>query len=91
MLTMNDVQIIWDLPDDPNGNYRHILDGHDVTIEEVEEVLLGPHGDRTFSRSSGYPIVFGWTTTGKYIAVVYEEVLDDPLIVRPITAFPAPP
>ena len=27
---MNDAQIIWDLPDEPDGNYRHILDGHDV-------------------------------------------------------------
>lgn len=88
---MNDVQIIWDLPDDPRGNVRHILDGHDVTIEEVEEVLLNQDNDRAFSRSSGFPIVFGWTTTGQYIAVVYEEVVDDPLIVRPISAFPVPP
>lgn len=83
---MEDAQIIWDLPDDPGGNYVHIIDGHDVTVEEVEEVLLGRYSERTFSRSSGYPMAFGWTTTGKYLAVVYEEVLDDPLIVRPITA-----
>ena len=88
---MDDAQIIWDLPDEPRGNTRHILDGHDVTIEEIEEVLLSRESSRTFSRSSGYPMVFNWTSTGKYIAVVYEEVLDDPLIVRPITAFPAPP
>ncbi|MBX9628287.1 MAG: hypothetical protein K2X82_31095 [Gemmataceae bacterium] len=88
---MDDAQIIWDLPDDPDGNYRHIIDGHDVTVEEVEEVLLGRYSDRTSSRSSGYPIAFGWTATGKYIAVVYEEVLDDPLIVRPITAYPVDP
>ena len=88
---MNDVQIIWDLPDEPEGNYRHIIDGHDVTIEEVEEVLLDPGSDKGFSRSSGYPIIFGWTSTGNYIAVVYEEIMRDPLIIRPITAFPAPP
>ena len=88
---MNIEQIIWDLPEEADGNYRHIIDGHDVTIEEVEEVLLDPDSSKAFSRSSGYPMVFGWTTTGQYLAVVYEEVLDDPLIVRPITAFPAPP
>jgi hypothetical protein len=88
---MHGAQVFWDLPDDPDGNYRHILDGHDVTIEEVEEVLLSPDSGRTFSQSSGYPIAFGWTTTGKFLAVVYEEVVDDPLIIRPITAFPAPP
>lgn len=88
---MNDAQIIWDLPDDPDGNYVHIIDGHDVAVEEVEEVLTSNDSDRTFSRSSGFPMAFGWTSTGKYIAVVYEEVMSDPLILRPITAFPAPP
>ena len=59
---MRDVHIIWDLPDDPDGNYVHILDGHDVTIDEVEEVLLDPESDDAISRSSGYPCVFGWTS-----------------------------
>jgi len=36
-------------------------------------------------------MIFGWTSTGKYLAVIYEEVMDDPLIVYPITAFPVPP
>jgi hypothetical protein len=88
---MNDVEIIWDLPDDPDGNYVHIIDGHDVTVDDVEEVLRDPDSERTVSRSSGRPMVFGWTSTGKYIAVVYEEVHDDPLTVYPITAFIAPP
>ena len=57
--------------------------GHDVTVEEVEEVLLDPDCGKGFSRSSGYPMVFGWTSTGKYIAVVYEEVMKDPLIIHP--------
>ena len=86
---MNDVQIIWDLPDEPDGNYVHIIDGHDVTVEEVEEVLRSNDSDRTISRSSGFPMAFGWTSMGQYIAVVYEEVMKDPLILRPITAFPA--
>jgi hypothetical protein len=88
---MQSVHIIWDLPDDPDGNVRHILDGHDVTIEEVEELFHNRDSDKSFSRSSGRPMLFGWTSTGKYIAVVYEEVLDDPWTVYPVTAFPAPP
>lgn len=36
---MLDVIIIWDLPDDPDGNVLHIAE-HDITIDEVEEVLL---------------------------------------------------
>jgi len=88
---MNDVQIIWDLPDEPNGNFRHILDGHDVTIEEIDELFHSDDIERSFSRRSGKPMIFGWTSTGKYLAVIYEEVMDDPLIVYPITAFPVPP
>jgi len=88
---MRDVHIIWDLPDDPDGNYVHILDGHDVTIDEVEEVLLDPESDDAISRSSGYPCVFGWTSTGKYVIIVYELVLDDPKTLYPITAYPVPP
>lgn len=41
--------------------------------------------------SSGNPIVFGWTSTGKHLAVVYELVQDNPLQVYPITAYEAPP
>lgn len=86
-----DVQIIWDLEDEPEGNYRHIEDGHDVTVEEVEEVLLDRTNPTTVSRESGNPITFGWTSTGKYIAVVWEHVQDDPWTVYPLTAYPVPP
>ena len=88
---MNDVQIIWDLPDDPDGNYVHIIDGHDVTVDEVEEVLRNPDSEDVVSRSSGQPAVFGWTSTGKYLFVVYELVLDEPYTVYPITAYPVSP
>jgi hypothetical protein len=80
------LSIIWDPPDDPLGNHVHIFTRHDVTLEEVEEVLRASRR-RTVSRSTGWPICFGWTTTGKYLAVVYEEVWPDPPTVRPITAF----
>ena len=36
-----DATIIWDLEDDPDGNVQHLRE-HDVSIEEAEEVLLGP-------------------------------------------------
>jgi hypothetical protein len=85
-----DVTIIWDLEDDPDGNVQHLRE-HDVSIEEAEEVLLGPQSSRAVSRSSGLPTVFGWTATGRYLAVVYELVDDDPLTLRPVTAYDAPP
>jgi hypothetical protein len=77
------LEIIWDLDDDPDGNVAHI-DEHGVTKDEVRDVLENPLGTET-SRSSGRPIVFGVTSTGKSIAVVYESIDDD--TVYPITAY----
>ena len=85
-----DATIIWDLEDDPDGNVRHILE-HDVTTEEAEEVLLDPQSSRAVSRTSGLPTAFGWTSTGRHLAVVYELVDDDPLTLRPVTAYEARP
>jgi hypothetical protein len=82
--------IIWDLEDDPEGNVQHLRE-HDVTPEEAEEVLLGPRSSRAVSRSSGLPTAFGWTSTGRHLAVVYELVDDDPLTFRPVTAYDTPP
>lgn len=86
---MFDVIMIWDLPNDPDGNVQHIV-GHDVTIEEVEEVLLDRDSEDTTSRSSGRPITFGYTSSGRYLAVVWEHIDDNPLTIYPITAYDAP-
>jgi uncharacterized DUF497 family protein len=74
---------IWDTDDDPEGNVEHIAQ-HGLGIEEIEDVLRNP--DRIeISRSSGFPIAFGTTETGRYIVVVYEEIDAD--TARPITAY----
>jgi uncharacterized DUF497 family protein len=80
---MNYISVIWDLDDDPDGNVQHIAE-HGLTKEEVEEVLQDPLEVRT-SRSSGRPIAFGETNSGRYIAVVYTEI--DPDTIRPVTAY----
>jgi hypothetical protein len=74
---------IWDVDDDPDGNVQHIAE-HGLTKEEVDEVLGAPEATRP-SRSSGFPTAYGETSTGRYIAVVYQQVDRD--TVRPITAF----
>jgi hypothetical protein len=83
--------IDWDDEDDLEGNTWHIIGPGEVTVEDVEEVLHDYRGKVEQSRSSGDPIIFGWTLSGKHIGVVFRFV-DDPelIIVRPITAFPAP-
>ena len=85
-----DATIIWDLEDEPDGNVQHLQE-HDVTVAEAEEVLLDPRSSRAVSRSSGLPTVFGWTSSGRHLAVVYELVDDDPLTFRPVTAYDVPP
>ena len=86
---MDDIHIVWDLEDDPDGNVQHIRE-HDVTMDEVEDVLYDPNSVTSVSRSSGEPITFGFTASGRYLAVVWEHVQDDPLTMRPITAYDAP-
>ncbi len=84
---MIDAEIIWDLDDDPDGNVQHIAE-HDVTVEEV---LRDPRSRTGRSRSSGRPQAFGWTSTGKFITVIWEEVSDDPRVIYPVTAYEVPP
>lgn len=75
--------IIWDLDDDPDGNVQHIA-AHDLTKEEVEDVFANPEG-RSISRSSGLPVLFGTTSTGRFIAVVFQEIDAD--TARPVKAY----
>jgi len=88
---MSDVQILWDLEDEPDGNVQHIA-ANGVTVDEYVEVFAGNYQRATISRESGRPITFGWTSTGKHIAVIWDDVQsEDPWIIRPVTAFETPP
>jgi uncharacterized DUF497 family protein len=78
--------VLWDLEEDPDGNVQHIAE-HGVTMEEVEEVLDDPNRRDEVSRSSGLMISLGETSTGRFLAVVWDTVLDDPLTIRPVTAY----
>ena len=80
-MTIN--SILWDLDDDPNGNVHHCAQ-HGVTKIEVEEVFQNVQ-DTDVSRSSGRPVVFGDTTSGRHLMVVYEKV--DAATIYPITAY----
>lgn len=78
--------VLWDLDDDPHGNVQHIAE-HGVTKEEVEEVFQNAT-DADVSRSSGLPVIFGDTSTGRHLMVVYEEVDID--TAYPVTAYDVP-
>ena len=76
------LRVFWDM--EPGGNVEHVAD-HGFDVGEVEHVLRNPTQYST-SRSSGRPMLLGYTPSGQYIAVVYEEFDED--TVYPITAFP---
>jgi len=85
------VVVIWDLEDDPDGNYVHIVVEHAVTQDEVDDVVSNPSNPTAESDSSGRPITFGWTETGRHLAVIWEHVSDDPYTIKPVTAYDAAP
>ena len=78
--------ILWDPDDDPDGNAHHCA-GHGVTKEEVEEVLQHST-DVDISRSTGRPVVFGDTSAGRRLMVVYEKIDVD--TIYPVTAYDVP-
>jgi hypothetical protein len=74
----------------PKDNVQHIAE-NGVDVDEVEEVLRDPASRTGRGRSSGRPQVFGWTSTGKFITVIWEEVCEDPRMIYPVTAYEVPP
>jgi uncharacterized DUF497 family protein len=89
-MDLRDALIDWDEPEDESSNTTHIAE-HGRTPEEVEYALFDENTTFDVSHSSGRPIAFGNTGTGRFIAIVF-EVLNpaDPLIIRPITAYDVP-
>ena len=83
---MDFLRILWDDPDDPEGNVEHIAE-HGLSMDDVEDVLANPTSEGR-SYSSGLPCVWGYTLEGLYILVVYEEIDEDS--IRVITAYEVP-
>src|SRR5262245_28724318 len=72
------------------GRPRRIAE-HGLTPDEVEFAMFDESTTFDVSDSSGRPIAFGNTGTGRFIAVVF-DVLNpaEPLVIRPITAYDVP-
>jgi hypothetical protein len=83
--------IIWDLEDDPDGNYVHIVVEHDISPDEIWDVVSNSHNKTVPSDSSGRPATFGWTRTGRHIIVIWEKVEDEPWTIKPVTAYEVQP
>ncbi len=61
----------------------HLAD-HDVTPDEFEDFVCNPDSVGK-SRSSGRPVAFGYTSSGRYLACLYELVDADTIL--PVTAY----
>jgi hypothetical protein len=83
--------IEWDDEDQIRGNTWHIA-ASDLTPDEVEGVLRSPEPDADTTDRTGRPAVFGYTSTGKYIIVIY-DVSDEGgvIVIRPRAAYEVVP
>jgi uncharacterized DUF497 family protein len=89
-MDLRDALVDWDDAAEEGSNTAHVAE-HDLTPEEVEFALFDENTTFDVSDSSGRPIAFGNTGTGRFIAVVFEiSNPADPLIIRPITAYDVP-
>lgn len=89
-MDLRDALVDWDEPDDEAGNTTRIAE-HGLTPDEVDSALFDEGTMFDLSDSSGRPIAFGTTNTGRFITIVFEiQNLEDPLVVRPITAYEVP-
>ena len=82
-----DASVIWD--DEPGGNVEHVAE-HGLTPDEVDEVLLDDTIPTAYSSSTGRPCKFGYTSTGKYIIVIWDELNEDPRMIYPVTSYEVP-
>lgn len=89
-MDLQDASIDWDELADEGSNTAHIA-AHGLTPDEVESALFDENTRFDVSDSSGRPMAFGSTGTGRFIAVVF-DILNaaDPLVIRPITAYDVP-
>lgn len=58
-----------ELGDCSMGDNEAHLGEHGVTPDEFEEVVSEPDAEDV-SRTTGRPIAFGWTSSGKYLACI---------------------
>lgn len=89
-MDLHDTWVDWDEPEDEGSNTAHIAE-HGLTADEVESTLFDEATTFDISESSGRPVAFGHTASGRFIIVVFEVLSPaDPIIIRPITAYDVP-
>ena len=82
-----DESVIWD--DEPGDNVEHVAE-NGLTPDEVDEVLLDDSIPTAHSATTNRPCKFGYTSTGNYVIVVWDDVNDDTRMIYPVTAYEVP-
>ena len=82
-----DATVIWD--DEPGANVEHVAQ-HGLSPDELDDILLDDRIPTAYSHNTRRPCKFGWTSTGKHIIVVWDELNDDPRMIYPVTAYEVP-
>lgn len=83
--------IDFDFIDWDDGNQDHIA-MHDLTLDEVEDVLTAANPRLAISPTSGRPMADGPTGTGKYIRVIFETTNEGGVkVLRPVTVYEIDP
>ncbi len=80
----------WDDADDPDGNWQHTFEGHDVEQEEVE-AFIEQYWDvkaAWIRRPDETYVVIGAGRTGRTLVAAVEILDRDPPRVRVITCYP---
>jgi uncharacterized DUF497 family protein len=80
------VRVIWDEDSNPDGIVQHIAE-HGLTVEDVEFVIQNP-ADEGRSRSTDRACCFGYSPSGDYIIVAYDQMDGD--TIYPVTAYVVP-
>ena len=83
-------QLIWNEDDDPDGKVAHIAE-HGIDIDEVEDVLYNSKNRTGSSTHPGRTLTCDSTETGRFLRVAWEHASENPLIVKPVTAFESIP
>lgn len=76
------LRILWN--DEPGENVDKVQ-ARGFTLEDIEAVISEPVSE-DISRSTGRGVLFGYTLTGRFVCVPFEEYEDGDAIY-PVTAF----
>ncbi len=80
----------WDDADDPDGNWQHTFEGHDVEQQEVE-AFIEHYWDvpaARVNRPDGSSIIVGTSDRGRLLKAVVRPLDREPLRVRVVTCYP---